>query len=76
MASDTLGRLPANQMERVLYDASNATTRAILTKQDEIIEKLNLILAAIEVATDAPTLFTALDTAAIKAEVSKIKLFL
>jgi 2-hydroxychromene-2-carboxylate isomerase len=76
MASETLGRLPEAQMEKVLFDAPEATVRAILTKQDEIIEKLNLILVAIEASTDGDTLQTALDTADIKAEIQKIKLFI
>lgn len=53
---------------------NKSATQAILRKQDEIIEKLNLILAAIESATDAATLFTALDVAEIKAELEKVKL--
>lgn len=48
--------------------------QAMLKKQDEIIDKLNSILAAIEAATDAASLFTALDTAQIKAQLEKIKL--
>lgn len=76
MASDTLGRLSEAEMERVLLDAPEATVKAILTKQDEIIVKLNLILAAVETATDGNSLFTALDTASIKAVISKIKLFI
>jgi len=76
MASETLGRLSEAEMEKVLFDAPEATVKAILTKQDEIIVKLNLILAAVETATDGNSLFTALDVASIKAEISKIKLFL
>lgn len=76
MASETLGRLSEAEMEKVLFDAPEATVKAILTKQDEIIAKLNLILAAVETATDGNSLFTALDVASIKAEISKIKLFL
>jgi hypothetical protein len=76
MASETLGRLQDAEMERVLFDAPYATTRAILTKQDEIINKLNLILAAIEASTDGDTLQSALDTSEIKAEIAKIKLFI
>ena len=75
MASETLGRLSDAEKEKVLFDAPEATVRAILTKQDEIIVKLNLILAAVETATDGDSLFTALDTASIKAEIKKIKLF-
>lgn len=76
MASETLGRLSEAEMEKVLFDAPEATVRAILTKQDEIIAKLNLILVAVEAATDGDTLFTALDTASIKAEIQKIKMFI
>jgi hypothetical protein len=53
---------------------NKSATQAILRKQDEIIEKLNLILAAIEAATDGDTLFSGLDTAQIKAQLEKIKL--
>jgi hypothetical protein len=76
MASETLGRLSEAEMEKVLFDAPEATVRAILTKQDEIIAKLNLILVAVESATDGDTFFTALDTASIKAEIQKIKMFI
>ena len=48
--------------------------QGILEKQDEIIDKLNAILAAIESATDGYTLFTALDTADIKENLSKLVL--
>lgn len=48
--------------------------QAILIKQDEIIDKLNAILAAIEAGTDGDSLFTALDTAPIKANLSKVVL--
>ena len=76
MASETLGRLSVNEMEKVLFDAPEATVRAILTKQDEIISKLNLILAAVESATDGDSLFAALDVSDIKAEIQKIKMFI
>jgi hypothetical protein len=53
---------------------NKSATQAILRKQDEIIEKLNLILAAIEASTDGDTLQAALDTAEIKAALEKVKL--
>jgi len=72
--SKTLGRLSAAQMKHVEFDAPEATVQAILTKQDEIIAKLNVILAAVEVAVDAASLFTALDVAGTKAQLSTIDL--
>jgi hypothetical protein len=72
----TLGRLPAAEVEAgVILDSPQKMVQAMLTKQDEIITKMNLILAAIEAATDGNSLFTALDTAAIKAAIEKIGLY-
>jgi hypothetical protein len=48
--------------------------QGMLLLLDEIVEKLNAIAAAIEASTDGDTLQAALDTAAIKAEVEKLKL--
>jgi hypothetical protein len=73
---EKLGRLNASEMELVIHDAPEKTVRAILTKQDEILAKLNLIATAIETATDAATLYTELDTAEIKAQLSEVNLFL
>lgn len=55
-------------------DGPGAKVKAMLSKQDEILDKLNLILVAIEAANDGNSLFTALDTAEIKAELDKIQL--
>ena len=69
-----LGRLSEGEMKHVVSDAPSATVRAILTKQDEIIAKLNLILEAIETSTDAATLFTALDVEEIKSQLAVVEL--
>lgn len=72
--SEKLGRLSAEEVaDSVIFDAPEKTVRAILTKQDEIIAKLNQINAAIEAATDGATLFTELD--AIKSELEELELF-
>lgn len=70
-----VGRLDSSALDEqaVTFDTPNMAFKAVLTKQDMIIDKLNAILAAIETATDGNSLFTALDTAAIKAEVNKIR---
>ena len=74
IASETIGRLRSEEVgQPQTHDAPNKTVEAVLTKQDEIIDKLNAILAAIETATDAASLFTALDTAEIKAVISELQ---
>ena len=74
IASETIGRLRTEEVgEPQVHDAPNKTVESVLTKQDEIIDKLNAILLAIETATDAATLFTELDTDAIKAQLAKLK---
>lgn len=73
---EKLGRLNASEMEKVIHDAPEKMVKAILTKQDEILAKLNLIAVAIETATDAASLYTELDSAEIKAEMSEIELYL
>lgn len=76
MVSPTdLGRMPASQIAKgVTHDAPEAQVAAIMTKLDECITRLNAIAVAIETATDAASLFTQLDVAAIKAEIKKISL--
>lgn len=69
-----LGRLSTEQMKHVVNDTPSSAGAAVLTKQDEIIAKLNLILEAIEAATDAATLFTALDVAEIKTQLAVVEL--
>lgn len=71
--SQTKGRGKAASVKSNTIPNKSAT-QAILRKQDEIIEKMNLILAAIEASTDGDTLQAALDTAAIKAELEKVEL--
>lgn len=56
-----LGRLSVDEMEKVIEDAPEQMVKAVLTKQDEILTKLNAILVAIETATDSATLYTELD---------------
>lgn len=73
---EKLGRLNSSEMGLVPYDAPEKTVSAVLTKQDEIIAKLNLILDAIETATDAASLFAALDVAEVKSQLSEVNLYL
>jgi len=54
--------------------APKSAEQAMLLKMDEIIAKLALIQAAIEAATDGDSLYTALDTANIKAAIEAVKL--
>jgi hypothetical protein len=71
---EKLGRLPAEDLEQdIILDAPEKTVQAILTKQDEIIAKLNQINAAIETATDAASLYTELD--AIKSELKELEFY-
>lgn len=71
---NAIGRLNSVEAQQVMDDNGSVTVKAVLTKQDEIIAKLNAILAAIEVATDAPSLFTALDTSSIKLQLAAVVL--
>jgi len=73
---EKLGRLNTSEMEKVIHDAPEKMVRAILTKQDEILAKLTLITTAIDTATDAASLYTALNTADIKAEMTEVQLYL
>jgi len=62
------GRLDSNEMENVIEDTPSNQTAAMLTKQDELVDKVNEVLAAIGAATDAATLYSglaALDLTAI-----------
>jgi len=77
MSTPELGRLPAAEAkEPLLLDEPSKVSQAVLTKLDEVIDRLNAIAVAIEVSTDGATLQTQLDTAAIKAEISKLKFFI
>jgi len=72
--SKELARLSAEEMKHVVYDAPESMVRAMLTKQDELIAKVNVLLAAVETATDGNSLFTALDVAGTKAVLATIDL--
>lgn len=77
MSTPELGRLPAAEANApLLLDEPSKVSQAVLTKLDEVITKLNSIAAAIESSTDGATLQTALDTAEIKTEISKLKFFI
>lgn len=74
-AEHEVGRLPAatGDDKPIVFDAPNAASKAILTKLDQIIAWQNTVGAAIETATDAASLFTALDVAGIKTAVKKLR---
>ena len=74
--SNTLGRLEGEKDRSVVHDLPNETGSAILSKLDEVIDKLNALGAAVEAATDGNSLFAGLDVAAIKDAVKKIDLIL
>ena len=77
MSEPKLGRLSANEVSNpIVLDQPSKHSLAVLTKLDEVLVKLNLIADAIETATDGPSLFTALDTAEIKAAISELKFHL
>lgn len=70
-----VGRLDAGVVDsgKLVYDAPEQAVKAMLTKLDQVIAWQNAVGAAIETATDAASLFTALDVAAIKAALAKLK---
>jgi len=77
MSAPEFGRLPSAEVaEPLIMDQPSTVSQAILTKLDEITDRLNAIATAIETATDAATLFTELDVAEIKTEISKLKFFI
>ena len=77
MNTPEFGRLPeAEVKEPLVMDQPSTVSRAMLTKMDEIIDRLNAIAAAIEASTNGDTLQSGLDVADIKAEVSKLKFFI
>lgn len=65
------GRLESDEVGKpVIEDNPTKMVQALLTKQDEILAKLNEILDSIDTATDASELYTelaALDLTALKA---------
>lgn len=68
------GRRQGASLKKTNTIRPKSAEQGMLLKQDEIIDKLNLILAAIEASTDGDTLQAALDTAQIKAALSKLSL--
>lgn len=73
-----VGRLDPKTLDAKaqVFDAPERTVMAIITKLDMVIDKVNAIVDAIGTATDAPSLYTALNTASIKAELNKLRLTL
>ena len=67
------GRLDTNEMEHVIDDNPSSQTAAMLTKQDEVIDKVNEVLLAIDTATDAASLYAALAALDLTA-ITKIEL--
>lgn len=70
------GRMDLAQLDAtgVKHDAPEAQMAALMTKVDQVIDKMNAISAAVEAATDGDTLFAALDVADFKAAIKKITL--
>ena len=54
------GRLTEDEMKHVVADTPSQSVAAILTKQDEILAKLNALLAAMDGAADGNALNTAI----------------
>jgi len=74
--SKELGRLSAEQMAKpILADAPEKQVAAMLTKLDEMSDKMNAILVAVDAATDGDTLYAALAAAGL-ISVEKIDLTL
>jgi hypothetical protein len=61
MSSEKIGRLPSDEEGKpIIEDNPTKQTQGVTSKQDEILAKLNLILTAIDTATDAASLYTEL----------------
>lgn len=75
MSSETLGRITQEEQDKgVIQDSPSKILAAVLTKQDEILDKLNEILAATDGAADGNALNTALNALDLS-ELNKVKLF-
>lgn len=75
--SELLGRLPAEEVKRPLpLDNSTKLSKAVLTKLDEVIDRLNAIALALDNSTDGDSFQAELDTAEVKAEISKLEFFI
>jgi len=57
----------------VVFDAPEQTTKAIITKLDQIIAWQTAVGAAITTATDGPSLYAALNTATVKAAIGALR---
>lgn len=75
MGPGDVGRLDLETVDagKVAYDAPENAVKAMNTKLDQIIAWQTAVGAAIETASDAATLFTGLDVAAIKTAIKKLK---
>jgi len=75
MASEELGRVSADELnDGSIEDTPSKKVAAILSKQDEILDKLNLLLGAIDGAADGNALNTALQGVDLSV-LNKVKLF-
>lgn len=70
-----IGRIDPELVDsgKTVYDAPENAVKAIIVKLDQIIAWQNAVGEAIESSTDAATLFTALDVAAVKDVLKKLK---
>lgn len=75
MGPSDVGRLSIDSVDSgsLVYDAPETAVKAMNTKLDQIIAWQNAVGEAIETATDAASLYTALDTLGIKTVIKKLK---
>lgn len=77
MSNPAMGRLSSEEAARpIILDNSTKYSHAILTKLDELIDRVNAIATAIEASTDGDTLQSELDIAGIKTEITKLEFFI
>lgn len=71
-----VGRIDSTLVDKnhaTVFDLPNETAKAIITKLDQIIAWQTLVGAAIATATDGPSLYTALNTTAIKTALDALR---
>jgi hypothetical protein len=71
-----LGRLDVslvNGTKAVVFDNPTTATKAIITKLDQILAWQAAVGAAIATATDGSSLYTALNTAAVKTALAQLR---
>ena len=75
LSEEAVGRLDAATLDDkpTTFDTPNKTAKAIITKLDQIIAWQNLVGTAIATATDAASLYTALNVTATKAALKKLR---